>query len=91
MSQPQAVGEATKQVVRKGIELHEAGGIREHSPGVYLVPSESEEGKYRSVRISHDACSCPSFQKQSKDKEDRDLCKHILAAALFHAKHGTKE
>lgn len=89
MTQPAPVSESTKKRVKEGISLYEKGGVKEHEPGIYLVPSRSEEGRYRSVRINADACSCPDFQHQ-KAGEDREPCAHIYAAAFFHAKHGRR-
>lgn len=58
-------------------------GVKENSDGSFIIPSESEKGKYHLVRRAvfgnHWVCDCPAFLYRKLDSP----CKHISALTVY--------
>jgi hypothetical protein len=65
----------------RALELYRDHGrdIERVAADVYLVPSCSGDGVYR-VDYAAESCSCPDYQIRG------EVCKHVLAVGVFHAK-----
>ena len=65
---------------RKGIEIAKRGGIQQRGDS-WLVPSESKSILYIVYLDGENStCKCPFFEK---NKEHKELCKHIFAAEYY--------
>lgn len=90
---PQTVKEATVATKRiqettratRGIALfrERRDEIERVSPWTYRVPSCSDRATYTAILSPFTYCSCPDHRRA---KDLGDVCKHVYAAILAHAK-----